>query len=93
MTKARAYVIAAAAVFALVGVAQADEHSTKEPAAQQGGSAALSLAEKYPFLDPNWTSTSFYPPEYCRYLIRMDRSDAIYWQIKRWCDQQERRRR
>lgn len=91
--KARALVFAASAVFAVAGLAggaRADEHSAKEPTAQQGETAARSLAEKYPFLDPEWSSRRFFPPEYCRYLPRIDRSESIYWDIKYFC---ERRRR
>lgn len=93
MRKARALMFATAAlVAASASVAPAQETGGDATAAETP-SASARLAEKYPFLDPDWSSTSFFPPEYCRYLIRIDRSDAIYWQIKRWCDTKNRRRR
>jgi len=87
--------LVALAVAALLGgaavlpAALADEAPGSQTAPGAGKTTAQKLAEKYPFLDPDWSSTSFFPPEYCNYLLRIDREDAIYWQIKKWCDKQQ----
>lgn len=79
---------------ALAPAAMADESPSAQVAEGEDSAAtAMAMAQKYPFLDPEWSNTNFFPIEYCWYYQRIDRADMIRWQIKRWCDKQDSRSR
>ena len=89
--KLHALILAITLSAAATGVAAAQTSGEPTaPKSAEGETAGKSLAEKYPFLDPDWSSRRFFPPEYCGFVQRIDRSESIYWDIRRFC---ERRRR
>ncbi len=45
----------------------------------------------YQLPNPDWSSTSFYPPEFCWELLRMPQSHPDYYNIKYWCDRRDGR--
>ena len=86
----------AAGLILVAGTAWADtaeKPGATEQQAQASASSAAGLTSA-PNVPPEiaaWKGTSFYPNEFCYKIYNMDRSIPQYWQIRRWCDKQERR--
>lgn len=86
----------AAGLIVVAGSAWADTGS-QTPTAEQEAQATHGSQPASP-IDPNvppefakWSGSTFYPTEFCYKIYNVDRNFPQYWDIRRWCDKQERR--
>ena len=86
----------AAGLIVLAGSAWADttdRSATAEQEAQAayGSQPGLTANPNVPPEFAAWEGSTFFPNEFCYKIYNVDRNFPQYWDIRRWCDKQERR--
>ena len=87
----------AAGMIVLAGSAWAANSTDKSATAEQkaqatyGNTAGITTNPNVPPEFAKWSGSTFYPNEFCYKIYNVDRNFPQYWDIRRWCDKQERR--